>query len=545
MERWLNRIGIVLLGGALVWSCFYVLQKETKIGDDRIRIRFAHWQLEGGLREAFDAVAARYMEMHPHVKVEQMAVPGRVYPTWLRTAYAGGVMPDLIVIGGSSDEDLVLHYQPITSHVMEPNPYNVGTVHEGVPWRETFINGLAGSSGLETLQDYYSVPVAELSVRMYLNERLWEQYFGDRPPPQSFAEFIEVCAQVDRKSKEAGTYLLPLAGSRFTANVLMIPLFQSQTQKLWQAINPLDDLGNPSTSPSALPFLPGLANLEDPGVRKGFEIMRAVGMYLQEGFLQLDRDDAILMFARERALMLPTGAWDYGSILEQSRFPITIFHLPYPRPGEGYFGENVLGVQSEAGSGGATNFHLSTRSAHPEIAIDFLKFLTSYEGNSIFSSISKWPPSVAGIEMEEETQAFAPIVEGYPGGFAMAPMMWGRGELYRLQSQAFHRLFDPEGGVEAFLEDIRPRFDAAIEEDVRRFLSERERSLKRSDIMLGAALLEQSGGRGVEASQFDSRRISLLQQSQNFQELFRYRTEAHLEGRLLPKRTGKNTEAPR
>lgn len=538
MEKALNRFGIFLLAAAFAWSCVYVFTRSGMVTSDKPVIRFTHWQLEGGLREAFDEIAERYMELHPDVRIEQMPVPGGVYTTWLRTAYAGGMMPDLVVLGNSTDEDLVLHFRPITSQVTKPNPYNEGTPLEDIPWRETFVSGLAGSSGLSTLQDYYSAPMAELTIRMFLNDQLWREYFGDREPPASFDEFIFICGEVERIAKEKGDQLMPLAGSRFTANVLMEPLFQSQTQSLWRELNPLNDLNAPGTSPAALPFLPGLADLDMPEIHRGYRIMREVGQYLQPGFLQLDRDEAILLFAQGRAMMLPTGAWDYGSILEQALFSVRIFPLPFPSPGEGVYGENVLGVQSEVGMGGATSFHLSARSEHPEIAIDFLKFMTSYEGNRIFSTISKWPPSVAGIEMSGETKAFAPILEGYPRGFGVAPIIYGSGEVYRLQGQALYRLFEPKGGVEAFLEALKPGFSRAVRDDITRIIEDRSGSIRRSDIMVAATRLGPRPEPGTDAHQQQQRRQSLLMQRQNFQEMLRYRLEAHLEGRLLPTRGG-------
>jgi raffinose/stachyose/melibiose transport system substrate-binding protein len=535
LRRLSNAAGILLLSGAFAWSSFHVLARRGGLESDSPVIRFAHWQLEGGLREAFDELAKRYMALHPGVRIEQMPVPGKVYPTWLRTAYAGGTMPDLIVLGAASDEDLSVHFRPLTADVLKPNPYNAGTPLEGIPWRETFAGGLAGSNGLNTLQDYYSVPMAELTIRMFVNQRLWREYFGERAPPASFDEFIAVCEDVVRLSRERGERLMPLAGSRFTANALMEPLFQSQTQALWVERNPLKNL-NPPGRPAALAFLPGLAGLDMPEIRRGFAIMREVGRFLQPGFLQLDRDEAILLFAEERALMLPTGAWDYGSIVEQARFPVGIFRLPSPIPGQGAYGENVLGPHSEAGVGGATSFHLAARSKHPEIAVDFLKFMTSREGNALFSSISKWPPSVAGIGMPEETAAFAPVTAGYPRGFALAPMIFGSGELYRLQGQALHRLFAHDGGVDAFLDAVRPGFEAAVRTDIQRFLADQERSLKRSDILLAATALGEQPPAGGEAHALEQRRQSMLWQSQHSQETLRYRIGAHLEGRLLPGR---------
>ena len=67
------------------------------VGKD-VTIRFAHFELEVGVREALDSLARTYEREHPHVNVEQIAVPQQFYKQWIRTQLVGGIPPDIIEV---------------------------------------------------------------------------------------------------------------------------------------------------------------------------------------------------------------------------------------------------------------------------------------------------------------------------------------------------------------------------------------------------------------------------------------------------------------
>jgi raffinose/stachyose/melibiose transport system substrate-binding protein len=506
-------MGVALLVGAFLWSATVVLSRKGRIGSQqKIEIRFAHWQLESGLREAFDRVAKDYMALHPEVDVKQVAVPGRAYPTWLQAGYVSGMLPDLVVLPGASDETLSAHFAPMTGEVVKPNPYNAGTSLEGVPWRETFLDGLAKSSGLSTLQEYYSAPSAVMTVRMYYNRPIWRKIFGNEKPPATYGEFIEASKAILDYAARTGKPLVPVAGSNLTANILLGELFASQTQKRALELDRLHSLAAFSgLAPNAL--LEGFSSLDDPPIRDGLSLMREAGNLMQSGFMQLERDEAILYFAQQRAVMLPTGVWDYGSIVEQSDFEVGVFPMPLPDEATPRYGKNILGKASEVASGTALDFLLSANSKHPEVAMDFLKFLTSQRENQIFAQISKWPPGIVGVEQATETSAFAPVKEGVTPGFRIADLAFGAGDVYLLHSQNIYKLFGDSGSVEKFVEAIRPQFAAALRSDLDRGFKGQKVSSQRMDSLLAAMAIMQSGGDSHAAEKF-----AALLQAQNAQE---------------------------
>lgn len=500
-ELWLNVVGVGLLVGCFVVASVQVVARAVRERDPRtITIRFSHWQLEAGLREAFEAVAREYERRNPGVRVEQIPVPGRVYAAWIRTRLAGEQPPDLMELGrGTPDEMLAQYFVPLTEHVERPNPYNVGTALEGVPWRETFVDGLASATGLETLQEYYGVPAAVVTVRMYYNRELYREIFGHERVPSTYAEFQDVCRQVREYAQRTGRVVVPVAGSRFNANILLDALFRSQTQRLsleidrLRLLKPLDP---------ALVFLDGSVTLDTPAIRDALELVHEVGRDFPAGFLQLDRDDAIFYFAQGHALMLATGSWDYGSVAKQTRFSIGLFPIPLPARDDPRFGRNVLGPVSEAGQGLGVTFHLTKRSAHPQVAVDFLQFLTSRVGNQLFCDRSLWMPAVRGVEPPAETRAFAPTTEGYPDGFRIALWMWGAGEMYRLFVTHGYRLVARDGGVEDFLRALRPEFDAAVRADAERLRRACAGNVRRLDTAVAAWRM--LGEAGKEAATWES-----------------------------------------
>ncbi len=206
-DRVMNGIGFALIAVCFVWAAGRIfLRARAESDPGQITLRFAHWQLEGGIREAFDALARRYMALHPHVRVEQMLIPERVYPNWLITQLVGGTAPDLIEVRAGMPEDRIARYfLPLTQAIGEPNPYNAGTSLNGVPWRDTFLDGLAAPpSYIPDLLDFYAIPTAMFSVRLYYNKDLYARIAGDAPLPRTFDEFIAICERVNAYAQRHG-----------------------------------------------------------------------------------------------------------------------------------------------------------------------------------------------------------------------------------------------------------------------------------------------------------------------------------------------------
>jgi len=180
---------LVILTAFIVSAVVIASRKTERIGDDVIVIRLAHWQLENGVRQAFEELMREYERLHPNVKLVQEAMPGNVYPQWLSTQFIARTTPDLVQMIGLPYQQMVAFYNryciPFTPYIGKPNPYNAGTDLEGVPWRKTLKDGLA-SGYISEMQEYMAVALSRASVRIIYNKDMLKKLTGRTEAPKNF-----------------------------------------------------------------------------------------------------------------------------------------------------------------------------------------------------------------------------------------------------------------------------------------------------------------------------------------------------------------------
>jgi hypothetical protein len=156
--------------------------------------------------------------------------------------------------------------------------------------------------------------------------------------------------------------------------------------------------------------------------------------------------------------MIYSGNWDYQGIVSQAPFSIGLFSFPFPGPEDPRYGSHTLGRMSEAENSMRGAFALSKRSRHPDVAIDFLRYLTIRTGNAKFVRLSNWLPVVREVECSNQVRSFLPYLGGYPPGFYFN----GGVETTRLWVSNINQLFSAENGVEKFTRILEPEMDHAI-----------------------------------------------------------------------------------
>lgn len=490
-EKILNTIGFSLLALCFAVSITRIVIinwiPNTENGSELVTIRFSHWQLENGVRGCFDKIAGEYMKLHPGVKVEQIPIPEMIYPNWLITQLVGETAPDIIEIGGGiTDERVARFFTPLTDLAGKINPYNAGTDLEEKPLKDTFFDGMEGGYNANLLE-YYGVPISGFSVRMFYNLNLLKAVTGSVETPKTYDEMIALCKKVQTHAAEAGVSIVPIAGSRYNAPMLMGNFFTSQTQTLVERLNPPGSFENDPIR-RASQYLAGEWSLDSPEVRSGFSLMREVGQYMQPGFMQLMRDDAALLFVQGRALMICTGTWDLTSIREQTSFLIGVSSIPFPSSENPVYGKYTRGALSEAGSTAAVSFGLTRGSKHPEVAKDFLLFLASRRANQIWTDESGWIPSVIGVKVKADLTPFMPVAEGYLPGFGPSLSManYSFVELGRLYGNSVYKLMARNGGVDEFINLIKDRYAAAIAADLRLQIQTSQDVVQRGDTQFAA-----------------------------------------------------------
>jgi raffinose/stachyose/melibiose transport system substrate-binding protein len=502
-------------GFSLVAICFIlaltrVIFREVESRDpNQITIRFAHWQLEGTVPRALDTLAAEYMKLHPGIKIEQIRIPNKVFAMWSTTQLVGETAPDLIQMEALAVDKLVRYMVPLTNYVYEPNPYNKGNEFENIPWRDTFFDGLVNTPSYnESLLELYGIPQTMYVSRVFYNKDLFKKIMGDTPIPQTYEEFQALCEAVKAYSKKTDTLIIPLAASRDSAGIGWA-LFGSQTQRLIGKTDSINALRGKGFEENKIAFLNNELDIASPEYQSGLRIFREISQYMQSGYTTLNREDAAFYFLQGRAVMTMAGSWDASTYFSQSPFNVGVFTLPLPSPNHPDYGRYVLGPVTEAGLESRFSFGLSRTSAHPEIALDFLKFITSKHGNETFSKIARWLPAVRNVPVIDIIQGFKPVSDGFPSGPTLGT--WGP-DVDRLINNNLYLLSDPNGSVEKFTAAIKPYYNDALISEARRNLRERLKNSARMDSQIGGtsqlSLTDPS----------NQRKVSMLFEAQNFNE---------------------------
>ncbi|MDR1284546.1 MAG: extracellular solute-binding protein [Opitutaceae bacterium] len=524
-----NTIGLLLLLGCFSFALFKVFSRTRAEAADGEVIRFAHWQLEGGLRKAFDVLARDYEKLHPGVKVEQLAIPERTYAQWVQTQLIGGTAADILQLGRLSageDEMLARFFLPLSGLVEQPNPWNKGTDLENTAWRNTFVDGLAGGFNYRAnLLEYYGVGMSMFTTRVYYNVSLWKRILGDTPVPGDFDQFIAICDRVRDYAENTGSGIIPVAGSKANGPPLVDRLAASQTQRLARTV-----LRNYTMKQSpaeiGISYLRGDWTLDTPAIESAFTIMRDVGLRLQPGYMSITREDSTFYFVQGRALMIVAGSWDAPSFRQQAPFGIQVFNIPVPERAHPRYGANVYGPPSEAATEVGLSFGITRQSSRRERAIDFLRFITSKAANTRFTELSDWLPGIVGVNPPPFVQPFLPLVEGYVNGFGIGSI---GANTKRIIENANTHLVQPSGSVEEFKAAIGPGLLTAIRQDLARQARLSRLAIGRQDLFLAAnnELLSRPGTDNKDIQ----RRIAETIEAQNEQEGTRAWIQSELDRR--------------
>ena len=486
LERTLNVIGFTLLALCFVLSIVRVVKRKAKELDPDVRyLRLAHNVQEDGMRRGLQAVAKAFMEMHPDVAVEQIVVPERVYPSWTNTVLIGEQAPDLMLNDTVFGEQMIKYFESYNRQMDRPNPYNEGTALEGVPWRNTFIDSLEGRPAFLPMNySYYGVPLTASTTRMLYNRSLLERITGRGDPPEDYESFLDLCQAIDAYAKEEGRKITPVAASG-SSNFLIRHLVMSQTQTLALELDQTRRLTYISDQ-AGVAYLQDRWRYQMEEVRLGLELVNEVITNFQPGFMQATLQDALFYFAQERAVMMIATSIEAQSILSQSTFNVGVFEIPLPNPEHPRYGKYLLGRTSEAGQLTRFVLGLTRQSKHPDLALDFVYYLTSLEGNQLFAETSGRLPAVVGVTPPGDMLPFVPKTEGYPRGFFpvhLQPSM----ELFETK---LHILQQGAGGTEEFIDAMESDMTKAVVEGFNWVVSVRTANVQSQDTWIGSLWYE-------------------------------------------------------
>jgi len=417
LSRWLNMnsLGALLLTAVVIASAWQVIFTQRAMATETKKvIKIAHWQLEAGYRQAMDKIIAKYEQMHPDVKIEQVAITEKLYSQCLNTELISGEGPDLTEMGASKMTSqaslLVRYYLPLGELVNEPNPYNKGTPLEKRRWRETLIDGMRGGFN-DSLQEYYQIPTAFAMIRLYYNKDLLRQVTDHQDGPRSFADFLAISNKLKQIKGDDNRPIIPVVGCYGTGNMID-PLAVAFTANEEANVD-TELVGSVSTMQTYEAFCRGKINFDSPRIKAMYACYRQLVKQFANDFSSMDRQTAVFKFVQGHAAMLATGSWDATSLTTQVKFPLGVCQLPVPTQDDPLYGPYIAGRPNEAGNTGGVPYGVNKASHHLKEALDFLAYLTSLPGNQEFNRMADWPPVVIGAQPSELMKPFMPDPTGY------------------------------------------------------------------------------------------------------------------------------------
>ncbi len=486
----LSSVPYLVLGLVFAWS-FWHVASTRRAGNEpgKVTLRIGHWLLHAGMRESFDLAIADYQKLHPDVSIEQIPVPIRAYSMWLRTRLVGETAPDITGLSAVGEETAGRYYLPLDAYLSQPNPYNAGTPLEGVPWRDTFVDGLDSVRQLlgPISGELYGVNLQINTLRLFYNRNLLRAVTGSDTPPATFAQLRALGDQIAAYNVRTGARLVPIASCGPYSRYLFNTLVPSQTQRF--AVNSSPSLNlNVSQQDMATAFLRGEWSYATPAFRSGLELMREVTALMPPGFSQLERDDAIFAYLQQQAVMFCAGSWDYGVLVRDGPFPTGITSLPLPDRQDPKYGSFVLGAISEAAGSPEAILGITRTSRHPEVALDFLHFLSSRRIATIFSRESHRIAAIVGTPAPPDAPELAPVLGGEVNGFAVDFFYLAGGNTSRAFQNNLHLALGPKGDLDAFIRAVETALPDTLRRDLGQMAIGQQREIRRLDAQLAFAL---------------------------------------------------------
>ncbi len=491
----------VILIAAFSWAAISVAVRSVAEAPPDVKvIRIGHWQLEGGVRDGFNQMGAEFaalpevIKKYGKVRIVQDAIPEGIYGQWISTQMIAATAPDIVEVGLGLPGPIWLAYQsryfyPLTDMANAPNPFNAGTDLAGMALKDTMGDGMR-SGYQEELQEYTRVPLARFTSRVFYNRDLLKKLTGLSAPPRDFRSFTAVCEQISKAHDPTGQPYVPIASSKYHVGMWIGNLFDPLTYSaVFKAdFNRDGFVGNDETFAA---IRSGALSFDSKLVRAKYDGLKQMVRYFQAGFTGLTRDEAVFLFAQQRAVFICTGTWDAGSLIQQAEGKFTVGATIYPQPAQNdpEYGSLVFGPNFDP-AGQGFPFGITRFSKHPGLARDFLLYLASRAGNARLNQIIGWIPATLGAPLPPLLAGFEPVNTGM---YTALNTDLGGQTVVKSQQLVSLLQTDPSYKVDQFLTEFgqfyRSQGVADWEEaqrDWRRAITNNERSLA---VMRGEALL--------------------------------------------------------
>ncbi len=492
----------IVIGLVLLWALVSIgMRRRETVAADTVSIRIAHWQLEAGAREGLAEAAAEYEKLHPNVRIVQEAIPESTYGQWMSTQLMGGTAPDILQAGMVDAPLMTAFYTryllPLTSYVTRPNPYNAGTDLEKTPLLLTFKDGMRRSFIDET-QEFMTIPLAMVSLRLFYNKTLLKELTGSDEVPKDYRAFMKVCEKIRSQKQPNGQPYVAIAGSRYHFARWEDSMAKPLTSGALREIDFNRD-GRFSKDEMFMGFASGKIDFSDPSYRASFKMVDELTKEFPSGWSGLGRDEALFNFAQQKAVFTAAGIYETGGMQEQAggKFELGVVDFPVPAPSDPEFGSIIQGPRYEQPDG-SMPMAVTRTSRHPDVAVDFLLFMTSRKQNEKFNKRLKWIPMIIDADIDPFLRIFEPNLDGVLPAFdptigAESFVRWSQlYSLFQIHQMSYKDMAD----------QFTSFYSTTGREDFREFLRNRRRA-QLQDEQLAVGLREAAQSKSGVASQVD------------------------------------------
>ena len=313
--------------------------ESGKITDEPVSLRWLHKYPEDKYAPYFQAVADEYMAAHPNVKIKIEAVGDEPIKEKLRVMVGGGDMPDIYFSWGGE-----FAAKFVRAGVVEDLSKYAAADPE---WSSSFADVFWDVANIEGIKA--GVPLRFNAGAFVYNVKLLQEL--GLKAPETWTEFLHCCEVI----KEAGKTPIVYGNkypwhSAWWFTTIFREMVPEETRKA--------------------DYSPLSGEWSDKGYEEAIALVQDLNEkgYLNKSVNSTTWDQCLMLFnAGEAGFFLSSvmnfpdhdsmgaGNWDW---------------LPFPSIENGRGTHNTL-------AGSADLFLVSSKSAYPEVAVDFLKYLTS------------------------------------------------------------------------------------------------------------------------------------------------------------------------
>jgi raffinose/stachyose/melibiose transport system substrate-binding protein len=377
-KKYFGLISILLIAAFLFTSCAPAAteapapaaeqpktEEPAEPAEEQVTITWWHISTKDPGLTDWQKMADDYMAEHPNVKIEITVLENEAFKTKLTTVMQSGEVPDIFQSWGGGTMN-----QQIEAGLLKDITADLDA--DGGAWRNSFAPGALGVYSYQGKN--YGVPWDMGMVGWWYNKALFEQA-GITTPPATWAEFLDTV----QKLKDAGITPIALGeGDKWPGMHIWSYL---ATRLCGQA-------GFEAAASRSGSFT------DECFVEAGTRLQELIALEpFQEGYLGATHDEMQATFGNSKAAMELSGQWapsvQAANSVDQKGVGenLGLFNFPAVDGGVGDVTDVI---------GGGNGFALG-KDAEPE-AIDFVKYLTSPENQTVIAEHGSGIPVVKGGE---------------------------------------------------------------------------------------------------------------------------------------------------